>query len=72
MLTCLLHSLQSAISRPGTFWFYGGFALLGAIWLALTMPETAGRSLEQIQMSFSVPRNMARVAPQNGQHLNGA
>lgn len=45
-------SLQSAVSRPGAFWLYGSIALGGAIWLGFTMPETAGRSLEQIQSLF--------------------
>ena len=46
-------SLQHAVSKPGAFWLYGGVALLGAIWLGLTMPETAGRSLEQIERLFA-------------------
>ena len=45
-------SLQRLIGRPGTFWLYGGVAVLGAGWLGLTMPETAGRSLEQIERLF--------------------
>ena len=50
-------TLQDAVSPSGAFWIYGGIALLGAIWLALTMPETAGRSLEQIEHLFEGRRH---------------
>ena len=45
-------SLQDLVSKPGAFWLYGGVAVLGAIWLWRAMPETAGRSLEQIEAIF--------------------
>ena len=45
-------SLQTAIGSPGAFWLYGSVAMLGAVWLYITMPETAGRSLEQIERLF--------------------
>ena len=48
-------SLQDAVSKPGAFWLYGAFTVMGAIWLCLTMPETAGRSLEQIEVLFERP-----------------
>jgi sugar porter (SP) family MFS transporter len=42
-------TLVSAISREGTFWLYGGFGVLSLIFFAFRMPETKGRSLEQIE-----------------------
>ena len=45
-------SLQDAVSRPGAFWLYGVLALVGGVWVWWTMPETAGRSLEQIEELF--------------------
>ena len=45
-------SLQTAVGSPAAFWLYGSVALLGAVWLYITMPETAGRSLEQIERLF--------------------
>jgi len=47
-------SLQDALGKPGTFWLYGGVAVFGAIWLCVSMPETAGRSLEQIERLFEL------------------
>ena len=45
-------SLQDLVSKPGAFWLYGGVAVCGALWLVAVMPETAGRSLEQIERLF--------------------
>ena len=45
-------SLEDAISSAGTFWLYGGFSLLGLVWLACSMPETANKSLEEVQRLF--------------------
>jgi sugar porter (SP) family MFS transporter len=42
-------TLVSAISREGTFWLYGGFGVLALAYFALRLPETKGRSLEQIE-----------------------
>ena len=45
-------TLQDAVGKPGAFWIYGGVAALGAVWLCISMPETSGRSLEQIEALF--------------------
>lgn len=54
-------SLQDWVSKPGAFWLYGVVAVFGAIWLCSSMPETSGRSLEQIEELFN-PRR-ARALP---------
>ena len=46
-------SLEDAISSAGTFWLYGAAAALGTVWLACTMPETANKSLEEVQRLFA-------------------
>lgn len=45
-------SLQEAVSRPGAFWVYGSCALAGLGWLGWCLPETKGKTLEQIQSLF--------------------
>ncbi|HUA75836.1 MAG TPA: sugar porter family MFS transporter [Solirubrobacteraceae bacterium] len=42
-------SLVSAISREGTFWLYAGFGVLSLIFFLARVPETKGRSLEEIE-----------------------
>ncbi|MGH2891376.1 MAG: MFS transporter, partial [Solirubrobacteraceae bacterium] len=39
----------SAIGRPGTFWMYAGLGILAAAFFAWRVPETKGRSLEEIE-----------------------
>lgn len=41
-------SLTGAITREGTFWLYGVFGVLAVIFFITRLPETKGRSLEQI------------------------
>jgi len=45
-------SLEEALGPAGTFWLYGAFAALGWAWLWLELPETAGKSLEEIEALF--------------------
>ena len=35
--------------RAGTFWFFGAFALASLVWALWRVPETKGRSLEEIE-----------------------
>ncbi|MBV8220915.1 MAG: sugar porter family MFS transporter, partial [Solirubrobacterales bacterium] len=46
-LTFLL--LIHAIGKPATFWLYAGLCLLALIFTLVWVPETKGRSLEQIE-----------------------
>jgi hypothetical protein len=39
----------------GTFWLYAILATLGAIFLALFLPETKGKSLEEVEVLFPQP-----------------
>ena len=41
-------TLVGAISREGTFWLYAGFGVLALIFFLARVPETKGRSLEEI------------------------
>ena len=46
-------NLESAISVHGTFWLFAGIALSGVLFVAIFLPETRKRSLEQIERHFS-------------------
>ena len=37
------------LGRAGTFWFFGAFALASLVWALWRVPETKGRSLEEIE-----------------------
>jgi hypothetical protein len=42
-------SLISAAGRAGTFWIYAGIAVFSTAYFAFRVPETRGRTLEQIE-----------------------
>ncbi|XP_071454727.1 trehalose transporter 1-like protein isoform X2 [Hetaerina americana] len=45
--------LQHLLTRPGAFCFYGCVSLLGSIFFATLLPETKGRTLQEIEDYFS-------------------
>lgn len=56
-------SLEAAVTRPVTFWLYGFLATLGFGLLALYMPETAKKKLEEIENMFtSEPRSSGEAS----------
>ncbi|KAK6175687.1 hypothetical protein SNE40_014088 [Patella caerulea] len=46
-------SLTETLTRYGTFWLYACLAFGGAIILSIILPETKGRSLEEVEGLFS-------------------
>ena len=42
-------TLTHVITKSGTFWLYAGFGILALVFFATLVPETKGRSLEEIQ-----------------------
>eukprot|EP00043_Microstomoeca_roanoka_P007023 m.68003 g.68003 ORF g.68003 m.68003 type:complete len:507 (+) comp13662_c0_seq1:177-1697(+) len=45
-------SIKSALHEQGVFWLYGGVCIAGVIYVWLDVPETKGRSLEEIEAYF--------------------
>lgn len=48
--------LREALTTAGTFWFYGGFCVLGTLFGLFLMPETKGKTPEQIEAMFKGKR----------------
>ncbi|KAL5015124.1 hypothetical protein ScPMuIL_009394 [Solemya velum] len=48
-------SLTEVLTRYGTFWLYAGLAFLGVITLSFLLPETKGKSLEEVEGLFARP-----------------
>ena len=51
----LLPTSEGGMSPKGTFWFFSAVTIIGAIWVWLSVPETAGRSLESMDRLFALP-----------------
>ena len=45
-------SLVDAIGSAAAFWLFGGFCVAGWVWIYFRVPETKGKSLEEIQASW--------------------
>ena len=39
----------------GTFWLYAGLATIGVVFIAIFLPETKGKSLEEVEGLFARP-----------------
>lgn len=49
ILTFTFPLLNAGLGAAGTFWVYAGICLLGFIFIAFKLPETKGKSLEEIE-----------------------
>jgi SP family sugar porter-like MFS transporter len=52
-LTFSFPFLNRALGAHGTFWLYGAICVAGFAYIALRLPETRGKSLEEIERTFA-------------------
>ncbi len=48
-------TLLDALGTSGTFWLFAGFSAIAFVWVWRKVPETKGRSLEEIQVLWEHP-----------------
>jgi SP family galactose:H+ symporter-like MFS transporter len=46
-------TVTDAIGQAGTFWLFAGFSVVAVVWITARVPETKGRTLEEIEASFA-------------------
>lgn len=51
----LLPTGDGGISPKGTFWFFAVVTVIGGLWVWVSVPETAGRTLESMDRLFALP-----------------
>lgn len=51
----LMGQHEGGLSPHGTFWFFAAVTIFGGLWVWVTVPETAGRSLESMDRLFELP-----------------
>ncbi|KAL4966645.1 putative MFS quinate transporter [Aspergillus stella-maris] len=51
----LLPTAEGGIDPKGTFWCFAAVTILGGAWVFFSIPETAGRSLEDMDKLFMLP-----------------
>jgi SP family sugar porter-like MFS transporter len=49
ILTYTFPILNGSLGASGTFWLYAAICAAGAVFICLKLPETKGKSLEQIE-----------------------
>ncbi|XP_053551326.1 solute carrier family 2, facilitated glucose transporter member 8 isoform X2 [Bombina bombina] len=52
LVTKEFHNLMDSLTSYGTFWLFAAFCLLNIIFTVICVPETKGKSLEQIEDHF--------------------
>ncbi len=62
-LTYTFPLLNSALGAAGTFWLYGVICVGGFIFIRAYLPETKGRSLEEIEQDMIGDKNTAGAEP---------
>ncbi|GBU07996.1 D-xylose transporter [Bacteroidales bacterium] len=56
VLTYTFPLLNKSLGASGTFWLYGVVCLLGFVFIKKNLPETKGKSLEQIEKELTTPK----------------
>ena len=57
--------LLQSLGQSGTFFLYGGICTVGILLTALFVPETRGKSIDEIQKFYYKPRAAAAAARSN-------
>jgi len=52
VVTYTFADLKAAIGDHSVFWIFSGFSALGTLFCIFILPETKGRSLDEIQLLF--------------------
>ena len=54
--------LVQSLGEAGTFFLYGGICVVGTLLTALFVPETRGKSIDEIQRFYYKPRAASAAA----------
>ena len=57
VLTYTFPLLNQLLKASGTFWLYGFICMLGFLFILKKLPETKGKSLEEIEKEFGDGEN---------------
>ncbi|XP_064545466.1 facilitated trehalose transporter Tret1-2 homolog isoform X1 [Drosophila montana] len=65
VVTKTFKNLNDGLGSGGTFWLFAGVTVVGVIFVFFAVPETKGKSLNEIQQELAGHRNSLRVQPTN-------
>jgi sugar phosphate permease len=64
--------MKDTLGRQGVFLFYGAAALLGTVFLWLCLPETQGKTLEEVERMFSRKRQRSTSTGEDSVFRSGS
>jgi MFS family permease len=64
-------TLVADIGRPATFWVYAGFGVAAIVFFAARVPETSGRSLEEIERDLGAEPERGGSSATSGRVATG-
>lgn len=56
LLTYTFPILNEGLGASGTFWIYGGICVIGFLFIRSQLPETKGKSLEEIERELTIDK----------------
>ncbi|ALC44659.1 CG10960 [Drosophila busckii] len=67
VVTKTFENLKQGLGNGGTFWLFAGLTVVGVVFVFLAVPETKGKSLNEIQQELAGGRrNNTQAEPANG------
>ncbi|XP_063792022.1 solute carrier family 2, facilitated glucose transporter member 8 isoform X2 [Pseudophryne corroboree] len=63
LVTKIFHDLMDSLTSYGTFWLFAGFCGLNVVFTILCVPETKGKTLEEIESYFQRGQNRGGLGP---------
>lgn len=72
LITKTFNNLRMSLGSGFTFWLFSGLTLLGAVFVFMFLPETKGKSLQEIQDIMSGRRRRTSGEVQANPHDNHA
>ena len=63
VLTFTFPVLNRELGAAGTFWLYGAICLTGFCFVLIRVPETKGKTLEEIERGIGMPRSAIAKPP---------
>jgi hypothetical protein len=71
LVTIVFGDLMSGLGEDGAYWLFAFLCLMGAFYVYFFVPETKGRTLDEIQLYFlsSVPEEENRTGDVSGVNI---
>ena len=61
IVTNTFESMVTTLTNQGVYWFYAGFCLLGFVFVYILVPETKGKTLEEIEAMFDKDKGYQEI-----------